>query len=287
MAGRSGVIGLGQIGGGVATCLVRAGLLEAVYDVRPDAAARLGGMPFMAASPAELASQCDVILIAVISAQQVHDVLSGPSGILSAARPGLNIVLLSTISVRDLAAIRQVTDAAGVGLIDCGVTGGPGAAANNGLICFVGAADEHLAEVLPTLEGFALQVAHMGGPGAGMAAKIARNVIVYASWRAGYEGAQLASAAGIDVVQFARAIEASSVGGPTTWLTRPDPAVDGDERELREATLGLLRKDLGAALELGDALDVDMPMAVLSRQSARDIMGLDVAGPAKGKARKN
>ncbi|WP_243451777.1 NAD(P)-dependent oxidoreductase [Sphingosinicella soli] len=277
---RSGVIGLGQIGAGVSTCLARAGLLEAVYDVRPDAAGRLEGVPPVLGSPAKLASCCDVILLAVISAQQVLDVLTGPSGIVSAARPGLNIVLLSTVSLSDLEVVRQTTDAASIGLIDCGVTGGPSAAANNGLICFVGAEADRLTEVLPVLDGFAQQVVHMGGPGSGMAAKIARNVIVYNAWRAGYEGAQLAAAAGINVVKFAQAIEASSVGGPTIWLTRPDPATDGDELRLREATLGLVQKDLAAALELGGALGIDLPMATLSRQSARAIMGIDMFEPS-------
>ncbi len=273
---KAGVIGLGQIGGGVAICLARAGVLAAVYDVRPDASAGLDGVPPVVATPAELARQCDVVLIAVVNAKQIKDVLNGPDGVLSAARPGLDVVLLSTISLPDLAEIRKLTDAAGVGLVDSGVTGGP-AAARNGLVCLVGADDAVLARVKPTLEAFAQNVAHMGPPGSGMAAKIARNVIVYTVWRAGYEGARLAAAAGVDVRKLAAAIDASAanVGGPTTWMTRPDPATDAAELRLREGTLGLLDKDLAAALELAGALDIELPMAQLARDSARLIMGLD------------
>lgn len=272
----AGVIGLGQIGGGVAICLARAGVLGAVYDVRPDASGNLDGVPPVAASPAEVARSCDVVLIAVVDSRQVRDVLTGTDGVLSQARPGLTVVLLATVSLKDLAKLRKLTDAAGVGLVDCGVTGGP-AAARNGLVCLVGADDDVLARVKPTLDAFALQVAHMGPPGAGMAAKIARNVIVYTTWRAGYEGARLAAAAGVDVRKLAAAIDASAtnVGGPTTWMSRADPATDAGEHALREATLGLLDKDLSAALELAASFDLDLPMAALSKKTARTIMGIE------------
>lgn len=273
---KAGVIGLGVIGGGVAICLARAGVLAAVHDIRPDAAAKLEGVPPVAASPAAVARAADDVLIAVVSADQARDVLTGPDGILAAARPGLNVVLLSTVSLPDLEALRALTDAAGVGLVDCGVTGGP-AAARNGLVCLVGATDAVLEQVRPTLDAFALKVVPMGGPGAGMAAKIARNVVVYTVWRAGYEGMRLARAAGIPIARFAEAIDASAanVAGPTLWMTRPDPATDEAERNLREATRALLEKDLSAALDLAGTLDVDLPMARLSRETARRIMGLE------------
>ena len=87
--------------------------------------------------------------------------LGGPNGVLAAARPGLNVVLLSTVSLKDLREIRALTDAAGVGLVDSGVTGGP-KARENGLICLVGGEDSVLAEVRPVLDGFARSVAHDG-----------------------------------------------------------------------------------------------------------------------------
>jgi 3-hydroxyisobutyrate dehydrogenase len=274
---KAGVIGLGVIGSGVALCLARAGLLGAVYDVRKDASEGLQGVPALAPSAAEVARQCDVVLIAVIDAKQTIDVLSGPGGILSQARPGLDVVLLATVSMTDLARIRALTDAAGVGLVDSGVTGGP-KARQNGLVCLVGADAESFERVRPVLQGFAKSVALMGGPGAGMAAKIARNVIVYGCLRAGYEGAMLARAAGVDVRQLTQVIEDSSdgVGGPMMMMGRPkDPATDEDEAKLREATVGLMNKDLDAALELGKTFNVALPLVELTRATDRATMGLE------------
>src|SRR3546814_12620838 len=120
----AGVIGLGHIGSGVALCLARAGMLTAVYDVRQDASEGLEGVPAVAPTAAEVARQCDVVLIAVVNAQQTIDVLNGPDGVLSQARPDLTIVLLATVPLPDLKQIRELTAAAGGALGDCGVTGG-------------------------------------------------------------------------------------------------------------------------------------------------------------------
>ena len=273
---KAGVIGLGVIGSGVALCLARAGILTAVYDVRKNAADELEGVPPVISSPRELAEKSDVVIIAVVSAEQTIDVLNGPDGVLAAARPDLNIVLVATVSLEALQKIRALTDAAGVGLIDCGVTGGQ-AARTNGLVCLVGATPERLAAVKPVLDGFAKSVAHMGGPNAGMAAKIARNVVVYGCLRAGYEGASLARAAGVDVRQLAQVIEDSSdgVGGPMMLMGRPgDPLTNPDEAKVREYVLGLMHKDLDAALDLGKALHVSLPLVELTQATGRETAGL-------------
>lgn len=276
----AGVIGLGTIGSGVAICLARTGQLGAVYDVRADAAEGLAGVPQVAASPAELAKQVDVVIIAVVSAQQTIDVLSGPDGVLSQARPGLTVVLVATVSIEDLRRIRALTDAAGVDLVDCGVTGGQ-KARENGLVCLVGGEDEAVARVKPVLDGFAKLVAHMGGPGAGMAAKIARNVIVFGCLRAGYEASVLCRNTGVDIRQLSDAIDASSegVGGPLMLATRDDPFENEQEAGLREYTRALMVKDLDAALDLAKSFGVGLPLIELTKRTDQAVVGMaDVMG---------
>jgi len=273
----TGVIGLGMIGGGVATCLARENSLTAVFDVRADAADNLPGVPACTKSVGDLARQCNVVIIAVVSADQVRDLFSGADGLLANAQPETVVILQSTLSLPDLKEISTMANKAGVTVVDCGVTGGQ-AAADNGLVSLVGAEDTVFERIKPVLDGYSKTVAHMGGPGAGMAAKIARNVIVYNVWRAGYEGAQLAQAAGVDVRKLAKAIDSSAegVGGPTTWMNRDsEPDTDPQEKGLREHVLTMLDKDLSAALELAGAVGVDLPMAELARASAKTMLRME------------
>ena len=266
---KAGVIGLGGVGAGVALCLARAGLLCAVYDVRADAATGLDGVPGCAESPAELARVCDVIVIAVVNAQQTIDVLSGPDGILATARPGTVLILQSTVSMEDLGLIRSIAAAANVGLVDAGVAAGA-RSAEKGIISMVGATDEDYQKALPVLEGFSRYVARMGGPGAGMMGKIARNAIVFGAIRAGYEGSMLAKAAGVDVAQFVKVMEDSvdGVTGPMAIARRPaDPLSDEDEAKVRAMMRKFMLKDMDAGMELAEVLGVHMPMLVLARDT--------------------
>jgi 3-hydroxyisobutyrate dehydrogenase-like beta-hydroxyacid dehydrogenase len=275
---QAGVIGLGQIGGGVAVCLARAGRLAAVYDVYPEVAAKLEGVPACVSSPAELASSCDVVIIAVVSAEQVRDALSGPDGLLSGARDDLTVVLMSTVSLPDLHSLSELAGAAGVKLVDCGVTGGP-AAARKGLVCLVGADDADYQRVLPVLEDCSQTVVRMGGPAAGMAAKVARNVLVYGTYHAAYEAAKLAESAGVDLATLAAAIDASaaSMGSPMAFQLPLDPVQTGgrDEKLLRQATAEIMRKDLAAATELARALDIELQTPAGALGDYKGIFGLE------------
>ena len=83
-----GVIGLGGIGGGVATCLQRSGQLSAIYDVRAESAANVPGAPAMSASPRDVAAASDCVLIAVLSEPKPSQFYPGPMVCLQRTSPG-------------------------------------------------------------------------------------------------------------------------------------------------------------------------------------------------------
>lgn len=272
---KAGVIGLGAIGSGVALCLARSGQLAAVYDVRGDAADGLEGVPGLSLTPAAVAEAADIVIIAVVSAQQTIDVLSGPDGILAKARPGLTVILVATVAMEALKQIRALTDAASVALVDCGVTGGQ-QARNKGLVCLVGGKADDIERARPVIEGFAKDMAVMGGPGAGMAAKIARNVVVFGCLRAGYEAAVLCRNSGVDIGQLNEMIAASAegVGGPMMLMVRDDPFASEQEAAVRENVRTLMIKDLDAAIDLADGFGVTLPLIELTKKTDRAVVGL-------------
>lgn len=274
-----GVIGLGGIGGGVAQCLLRSGQLAAIYDVRAEAADNVPGAPPMSASPRELAAASDTVLIAVLNGAQTIAVLSGPDGVLAAAKPGQTVILLSTVAMSDLATAQQLCADAGVTLIDCGVTNGP-KSGQNGLICLVGGSDADLAAAKPIFDGFAGSVIHMGGPGTGMAAKIARNTTYFGCIRAGYEGAVIARHYGVNLDQLTLALAGDpnaggGLEGALAMARRPDAAGNTQETAIREYFQMLMIKDLEVAIAEAASFGVRLPMVELIRANARSTSGLE------------
>lgn len=276
-----GVIGLGDIGDGVATSVLAAGLPLVVCDVRDEATEKYRGRAVLAGSPAELAQRSDVVVVAVVNDAQVHAVLSGPEGALASAGPMTTVLIVSTISASCVEAIGVESAEAGVAVVDCGVSGGPSAAASGDLVCMVGGDPATIDDVRPVLDAISSLVVRMGPFGAGLTAKLARNLVQYGSWLAAYEGQLLAEAAGIDLGKLAQVIKASDarIGGASTLMFRSTvaPFTESDNEGLVSAmrsAAALAHKDLRAALEVAGTLGVTLPMATLTEDRCDDIFGV-------------
>jgi 3-hydroxyisobutyrate dehydrogenase-like beta-hydroxyacid dehydrogenase len=280
----AGVIGLGDIGRGLAENLGRAGVTLSVFDIRAEAAEPFADVAHLATSPADLAGRCDVILVAVVNDAQVRSVLEGDDGVFSGARPGSTVVIVSTISTATVRALHSDGVTHGVSIVDCGVSGGPSAAASGELVCMVGGSPEDVERVRPLLDVISCLVLHMGPHGAGLSAKLARNLVQYGSWLAAFEAQELAEAAGIDLLKLGQAIKESDkrIGGASTLMFRttaapwPPDADPGIVGAMRAGSL-LAHKDLVAARALGEELGVPLPLAALTEQRCDDIFGLGAA----------
>jgi 3-hydroxyisobutyrate dehydrogenase-like beta-hydroxyacid dehydrogenase len=276
-----GVIGLGSIGAGVATNVARSGLPLVVCDVRAEATDRYLDTGVVAESPSDLVRQSDVVIVAVVDDDQVHAVLSGPEGGLAAADPSTTIIIVSTISVPCIRAIGAEAAVLGVPVLDCGVSGGPGAAASGDLVCMVGGDPEVIERVSPVFDAFGSLTVTMGPFGTGLAAKLARNLVQYGSWLAAYEGQVLAEAAGIDLANLAKVVRVSdaSIGGASTLMFRKTVAPFTAEDD--EGLVGAMRtaaqlahKDLSAALDLAASLEVVLPLAAMTEDRCDQIFGM-------------
>lgn len=256
-----------------------------MYDVRPDAAEDLAGVPAVAADPAAVARSSDVVVLAVVTADQARQALDGPAGVLAGARPGMVVVLLSTVSIEEVRALSDLCAAHGVTLLDAGVTGGP-SAAQKGLVTMVGGPDEAVALAMPVLEDFSKRVVHCGGLGTGMATKLARNLATYAMWAAVREATSLAAAAGVDPRSLLEVI-ANADEGITPHLHLQLLADGYRVPEDRDSAVELSEKDLGAAQELAGELGIEVPLADLTRPRMRKVYAgeLDEPLPADDRER--
>ncbi|MGQ0832393.1 MAG: NAD-binding protein, partial [Microthrixaceae bacterium] len=125
-------------------------------------------------------------------------------------------------------------------------------------------------------------VVHMGPAGAGTRTKLARNLMHFIAYTGAGEAQRLAEAAGLDLRKLARVVRHSDsvTGGPGAIMLRDTTAPlaeDDDWYDVLCHTRNLGEKDLTLALELADALDVDLPLA---RLALRDFAtGLGVPHP--------
>ena len=81
-------------------------------------------------------------------------------------------------------------------MVDCGVSGGPAAAATGELVCMVGGDPAVVDRLAPLFDAIGSLTVTMGPFGTGLAAKLARNLVTVRQWLAAYEGQVLAEAAG-------------------------------------------------------------------------------------------
>jgi 3-hydroxyisobutyrate dehydrogenase-like beta-hydroxyacid dehydrogenase len=270
-APRPGIVGLGFIGGGVAVSLVRSGQIPAVFDVRHNASDALAGVPAQLNSPVQVARVSDVVLIAVVNAEQAESVLIGENGLLTEPNPGLVVVLLSTVSLDVVRHLAEICSDRGAVLLDAGVSGGA-TAYDNGLTVMIGGSDDDVERALPVLNGFAKAVVHCGPVGAGMVAKLAKNVVTYSSWAVVREAALLAIAGGVSLGRFLEVLDHGADIGtdPLVWLrikqagaTMPEGVLAPFER--------IAEKDLDAIQQLAVGLAADVPITTVVRPRIHDI----------------
>ncbi|NCC33503.1 MAG: 2-hydroxy-3-oxopropionate reductase, partial [Chloroflexia bacterium] len=141
MTERVGFIGLGIMGRGMAANLLKAGFDLTVWNRTSGRADELVAQGAnLAASPAELAAQCQVIISCVSDTPDVHALLLGD--VLTSAQPGSLVIDMSTISPQGARVCAEALAARGIAFLDAPVSGGSEGAAKGTLSIMVGGAAE-------------------------------------------------------------------------------------------------------------------------------------------------
>lgn len=256
-----GVIGLGRIGTGVARAVAKGGFRVVVCDLDPERRNALGEIASIADTPRELAEAADVVFIAVFDDAQVKEVLTGDAGVFEASSPARAVVVLSTVSLDTIRWAAQESAQRDVGFLDCGVAGGAGLE-HGSIVSMVGGSDDVFAYARPVLESFSQPLMHMGPLGAGMRAKLARNMLHYCLALITEEAGRLSAACGIDGEKFVALVRARDDIGPGYFdmLERASAGVDGAAAG-PALIAGYATKDIEAALQLANELGVQLPAA--------------------------
>ncbi|NQU59871.1 MAG: NAD(P)-dependent oxidoreductase [Rhodospirillales bacterium] len=258
-------LGTGNMGTGMAKCLIGAGHSLSVYNRTAEKAktlVRLGAS--LAATPREAATGADAVIAIVADDKASASIWLGDDGALAAATNANPFAIeCSTLShdwVLELAgkAIDQ-----GFRYIDCPVTGIPEQAEAGALALLVGADDGDLKEAELFLKAFSTETIHFGPVGAGTAYKLMVNLMGAVQIAGAAEGMAMAEKAGLDPGQVADALGRSAAASRQVIRTTKRMADDGhkDGGHDRDITFsGKLRlKDVLYALRLADKLGQKTP----------------------------
>lgn len=249
-----GVIGLGNIGGHVATNLVADGHVVMVHDLDAQRAASITGAA-VAATVAEVAEATDVTILSLPTPAVVRSVAAAWAAAAPADRVLVDLSTNNPEMVRELGAQLAPT---GHHLVEAPLTGGSIGAQSRMLMFMVGGADDAVARVRPVLEPLGRAWFHLGPLGTGNTMKLVNSLVAYTATWVSLEGLSLATKSGIPV---RRAVEVLRTGGAGNfYLDRMVEQIDQRGRPTMFA-LELAAKDAGLIVDTGRALGVPTPAA--------------------------
>ncbi len=277
------MIGLGDMGTGIAVSLLRNGLDLGVCDLRAEAVANLVANGARAiTSLEEVAAEYDVALIVVVDDIQVRTVVEG---LLRTPGRLRTIIVSSTVlpvTVIDLAAIAHEK---GVAMIDAPVSGGAEKASRGTITVLVGGADETVRHCWPILEAFGGNLFHVGPLGAGSAAKLVNNLLSLGGNMLELEAMQLADAYGIteDAATSFLAVGTGDSRSLRTWgrldrvrrshtLTGSDAIYDIFSKDVKAAALAAGQR--GVVLPISATIGASMAEKMKARDALVEARGM-------------
>ena len=282
-------IGLGNMGGGMAANLVKAGHEVHAFDLSEEALARAaenGCVPYTSVREAVQGAEAVVSMLpngGIVESVYAADVIG--------QTPAEALLLdCSTIDVDTAKRVAEASAQAGYAMVDAPVSGGI-AAANGGTLTFmVGGSDAAFARSEPILSAMGKAVIHAGASGAGQAAKICNNMILGATMIATCEAFALAEKLGLDLQTF---FDISSKASGQSWSMTaycPVPGV-GPQSPADNAYQGgfaaaLMLKDLKLAMEAAQSVGAKTPMGARAEElyaafAAAGNGGMDFSGIIK------
>lgn len=264
---RIGFIGLGAMGLPMAGHLVAAGHRVTVASRSPGPVERAVASGAVASTPAEMASEADVVVLCVPSSPQVEEVLDA---MVPSLAGGLVVVDCSTIDPEvERRCHRRVADAGGR-YLDAPISGGTIGAERGTLTVMVGGDADVVAAARPALEPFAGLIVHVGGPGMGQVVKLCNNVIYAAQLQGMAEATAMAVKSGVDPAQLLEVL-LHSTGDCVAVRTRlPVPGVIAESPASNGWRPGfmvdLMAKDLDLALGYAAGAGVPLAATAVARQ---------------------
>lgn len=267
--GTVAVVGLGNMGSGIAATLTQHG----VHTLGVDPQVSDGGLSGIEpASLEDAVARAETLVLSLPGSAVVEEVLSAAGLTRQGAAPRL-VIDTSTADPQATRSLAEQLQHAGHAMVDAPVSGGPAGAASGQLTVFLGGQDHAVEKAAPILEIIAGRFTHVGGPGAGAVAKLVNNMLVAVHLHAAGEALSLIEAAGLAPHRVLDAINAGSGRSAVTEDNLPRWVLSGTFDSGFSA--GLMSRDISLVLQAASGLELEMPLAERSAQAWKQLSDHD------------
>jgi 2-hydroxy-3-oxopropionate reductase len=264
MAQAIGFIGLGIMGRPMARNLLKAGHSLVVHSrSRGPVEEIVKAGATAAASPRDVAAQCDVLITMLPNSPDVEQVALGASGIIEGARRGLIFADMSTISPIVSQKVGKALEAKGVVMLDAPVSGGEKGAIDGALSIMVGGDNAVFERVLPIFQAMGKTITLLGPLGFGGFTKLANQIIVAVNLTALAEALTLGKKAGLDRELLLTALAGGLAGSKCLDQKKPNYVSNTYNPGFK---IDLHYKDLGLIMESARALGVPVPATAVVQE---------------------
>ncbi|XP_057446914.1 uncharacterized protein LOC130738779 [Lotus japonicus] len=278
---RIGFIGLGAMGFGMATHLVKSNFCVVGYDVYEPTLVRFanaGGL--VGNSPAEVSKDVDVLIIMVANEAQAENALYGEHGAVSVLPPGASIVLSSTVSPAYVSQLERRLHNEGKNLkfVDAPVSGGVMRASMGDLTIMASGTDDALKSAGLVLSALSEKLYVIkGGCGSGSGVKMVNQLLAGVHIASAAEAMAFAARLGLNTRLL---FDFITVSGGTSWMfeNRVPHMLNNDYTPY--SALDIFVKDLGIVTRESSSLKVPLHLSTIAHQ-------LYLSGSAAGWGRKD
>lgn len=265
------ILGLGQMGSGMAERLLGAGFPLNAWNrtsARAQALAVAGAVP--CASPALAAKDADAVLVSLSDADAIQSALFGSQGAAVTLRPGGTVVNTSTVSPEFAVSTARHLSAKGVRYLDVALLGNPVQAREGRIRIVVAGAPDDVSLWRSVLDALGGDVVHVGDIGRAAATKLVFNALLGAQVASLAEAVAYGVSAGLSSDLLLSAISASGFSSKVMAFR----AGIAREKTFSPAAFrtALMRKDLDLVLCDAQRHGVGMPLIRAAEEYFRAAM---------------
>ena len=263
---KTGVIGLGDMGSGLAKNLMANGFETSGFDLSDKRMADFPGMGGVACAGAgDVGRHADAVFVMVMNGDQAKSVIFGEDGLAATMGEGGIIILTATIKPSEAREIGAGLEGTGLRMVDSPVSGGFPGAQGGTLTMMAAAPDDLMAAAQPVMDAVSGTIHHVGtAAGEGQVMKACLQSIIGSIFSATFEAAALAAKAGVSGQALYNVVSTSGAGCGIT-KTALENIIDR-QFEGTGSGIGTMHKDLTISLDMAEEMGVPLFTAATAMQ---------------------